>query len=315
MSGIDAAPDRRHDGERAVQQRVGVHERMGEVMSQVVRNHMPEQHRELFCKLPTLLVGSVDTQGRPWASVLIGAPGFIGAPDATHLRIAATPAADDPWQLAAGTPLGLLGIEPHTRRRNRMNGSVVALDEGGFTVQVDQSFGNCPKYIQARVPTRVDRRAASAQVEGAVLSAAARALVQASDTLFIATASPGARAHAGADGVDVSHRGGRPGFVRLDDVNGATVLSVPDYRGNQFFNTLGNVAVHPRAGLLFIDYTEGHLLQLTGHAEIVWDEALLQAHPGALRLLRITVQAGVWRPHALPLRWSVPELAPQFDTP
>ncbi|MBL0728389.1 pyridoxamine 5'-phosphate oxidase family protein [Piscinibacter sp. HJYY11] len=294
----------RHAGEDAVQRRLGVHERMAEVMGQVVRTWMPEQHRELFEKLPTLLVGSLDAQGRPWASVLHGAPGFITAPDERHLRIAARPSVDDPWQPAIDTPLGLLGLEPQTRRRNRMNGSVVALDRDSITVEVDQSFGNCPKYIQARTPRVVARAPGAAHAEGPKLGDVALELVRHADTFFIATASRNPRAHAGAEGVDVSHRGGPPGFVHVATQDGHTVLTIPDYVGNRFFNTMGNLAVNPRAGLLFIDYADGHLLQLTGDAELLWE--------GDLRAIRITVQHGWWRPHALPLRWSPPEPAPQF---
>ncbi|WOB09028.1 pyridoxamine 5'-phosphate oxidase family protein [Piscinibacter gummiphilus] len=294
----------RHAGETTVQRRLGVDERMGEVMEQVVRTWMPEQHRELFGKLPTLLVGSLDAHGRPWASMLHGAPGFIRAPDERHLHIAARPSPDDPWQPALDTPIGLLGLEPHTRRRNRMNGSVVALDADGFTIEVDQSFGNCPKYIQARTPYTVHRTPAAPRAEGPLLGDTALELVRHADTLFIATASHTPRAHAGAEGVDVSHRGGPPGFVHVGTHEGRTVLTIPDYPGNRFFNTLGNLVVNPRAGLLFVDYHAGHLLQLTGDAHLLWE--------GELRAIRITVQNGWWRAHALPLRWSPPEPAPQF---
>lgn len=295
----------RHAGEDAVQRRLGVHERMAAVMGQVVRTWMPDQHRELFCKLPTLLVGSVDAQGRPWASILHGTPGFISAPDERHLRIAARPMPADPWQPAIDTPLGLLALEPHTRRRNRMNGSVVALDGEGFTVEVDQSFGNCPKYIQARSPQAVDHGTPPVPTaEDTRLSEPALQLVRTADTLFIASASRTPRAHAGAEGVDVSHRGGRPGFVQADVHDGRSVLTIPDYPGNQFFNTLGNLTVNPRAGLLFIDHDAGHLLHVTGTAELLWHDPQ--------RAIRFTVVEGWWRPNALPLRWSAAELAPQF---
>jgi predicted pyridoxine 5'-phosphate oxidase superfamily flavin-nucleotide-binding protein len=295
----------RHDGEEAVQRRLGVHQRMAEVMGQVVRTWMPEQHRELFCKLPTLLVGSLDAQGRPWASILHGPPGFISAPDARHLRVAARPLPGDPWQPSIDTPLGLLGLEPHTRRRNRMNGRVVALDDEGFTVEVDQSFGNCPKYIQARRPQAADRgRPPTPTAEGARLSEPALELVRAADTLFIASASRTPGEQAGAEGVDVSHRGGRPGFVQAEALDGRSVLTIPDYPGNQFFNTLGNLAVNPRAGLLFIDHEAGHLLHVTGTVELLWHDTQ--------RAIRLTVSAGWWRPNALPLRWSAAEPAPQF---
>lgn len=296
-----------HAGERALQQRLGVHERMAEVMGQVVRPFMPAQHIELFEKLPTLLVGGLDAQRRPWATVLSGWPGFMHAPDAQHLHIEALPQAGDPLSLQLGMPLGLLGLEPHTRRRNRLNGTVVALDARSFTLQVDQSFGNCPKYIQARVPRWVKRDApAPAQAETTQLSVAALQLVRGADTLFIASATPQARGHAGAEGVDVSHRGGLPGFVRITQPdNGPTVLHIPDYRGNQFFNTQGNLLLNPRAGLLFIDHHRGDLLQLTGHTELLWDGT-------EGREIRFTVDSGVWRAGALPLEWSAPEFAPQL---
>ncbi|MBC7957967.1 MAG: pyridoxamine 5'-phosphate oxidase family protein [Cytophagales bacterium] len=296
-----------HAGEREVQLRAGVHERSAAVMQQVIRPAMPEQHIELFEKLPTLLVGSLDAKHRPWASVLSGWPGFMHAPDALHLRVEALPQAGDPTALQPGMPLGLLGLEPHTRRRNRMNGSIVALDANGFTVQVDQSFGNCPKYIQARTPRWVDRGVPPpAQPEHSQLSARAQRLVNGADTLFIASATQHARGHADADGVDMSHRGGRPGFVRLGENGGATVLHIPDYRGNNFFNTLGNLAANPLAGLLFIDHDSGDLLHLTGRSELLWSEDNTQ------REIRFTVDTGLWRAQALPLTWSAPEFASQL---
>ena len=300
-----------HSGEREVQLRAGVQERSAYVMQHVIRDAMPEQHAELFEKLPTLLVGSLDAQRRPWASVLAGRPGFVRAPDARHLVIRALPGAGDPLALHVDQPLGLLGLEPHTRRRNRMNGTVVAIESRGFAVEVDQSFGNCPKYIQAREPRWVDRGVApAARIEHTQLSAEARRLVSQADTLFIASATPQARGHAGAEGVDVSHRGGLPGFVRAsNNADGATVLTVPDYRGNNFFNTLGNLAAHPYAGLLFIDPETGDLLHLTGTTEIVWGEQEGQ------REIRFTVDEGRWRERALPLSWSPPEYAPQLTPP
>ncbi|HET7795885.1 MAG TPA: pyridoxamine 5'-phosphate oxidase family protein [Rhizobacter sp.] len=297
-----------HAGEREVQLRMGVHERSAAVMQQVVRPAMPAQHIELFEKLPTVLLGSLDAERRPWASVLAGWPGFMHAPDDRHLHIEALPHAGDPLALQLGMPLGLLGIEPHTRRRNRMNGTVVALDSHSFTVQVDQSFGNCPRYIQARTPRWVQRGTPPAAApEGARLSDVAQRLVADADTLFIASSTPQARGHADAEGVDVSHRGGRPGFVHLsEDAEGHSVLHIPDYPGNNFFNTWGNLAAYPRAGMLFIDHERGDLLQLTGRTELLWGEE------GGAREIRFHVDTGWWHAQALPLQWSAPEFAPQL---
>jgi predicted pyridoxine 5'-phosphate oxidase superfamily flavin-nucleotide-binding protein len=298
-----------HAGEVAMQRAAGVAERLRELGPRVIRDHMPDQHREFFEQLPTLLIGSVDAQLRPWASMLAGLPGFIETRDAQHLRVGALPVPGDPLaaQLRIGAALGLLGIEPSTRRRNRMNGTVVALDAGGFELRVDQSFGNCPQYIQARSAQWVGDAPAAhgGRREGASLSADAAALIARADTLFIASAAPG-------HGADVSHRGGKPGFVRVETGAKGSALTLPDFRGNMFFNTLGNIVAHPRAGLLFVDHANGELLQLTGRASVIADGPQVQAFAGAQRLLRIEVDEGVWAARTLPLRWSAPQFAPQL---
>jgi len=307
-----------HAGERALQQQTGWRDRMAAAGPRVIRDYMPDQHREFFAQLPFLVVGSLDAELQPWASVLAAPAGFAHSPDPTHLRIDALPAAGDPLaaQLAEGATLGLLGIEPHTRRRNRMNGTVEALDAGGFTVEVQQSFGNCPRYIQAREPAFMAAGAAAAPVQRLdALDLAAERLIGSADTLFIATAYPGAaaagdEADARAQGVDVSHRGGRPGFVRVDE---GGVLTVPDFNGNRFFNTLGNLVAHPRAGLLFIDHDNGDLLHVAATAELVLDGPELASFEGAERLLRLHVRHALRRPGALPLRWGEAQLSPHLE--
>ncbi|WP_395681798.1 pyridoxamine 5'-phosphate oxidase family protein, partial [Inquilinus sp.] len=263
---------------------------------------------------------SLDRQGRPWASILSGRPGFLQSPDPRTLTVAARPAYGDPLgdNLALGAPVGLLGIQLETRRRNRMNGTVTESADGRFAVTVGQSFGNCPQYIQARTPRFVaepDSLGAPRPVhaEGPVLSARAAALVAAADTFFIATRSAEAvEGEAPSEGVDVSHRGGRPGFVRVADEGGRTVLTAPDFVGNFLFNTFGNIAVDPRAGLVFVDFDTGGVLLLTGTAEVIWDGPEVAAFAGAERLLRFRVEEGRWIEDAVPLRWSAPQQAAQL---
>jgi predicted pyridoxine 5'-phosphate oxidase superfamily flavin-nucleotide-binding protein len=300
-----------HTGERMMQARVhpALPQRMARTAEVALRDFMPDQHREFFGLLPTLVVGSVDSEtGRPWASMLAGRPGFVHAPDPVTLRIDARPVPGDPLaqQLKPGAPLGILGLQPETRRRNRMNGRVETLDDGGFTVHVEQSFGNCPQYIQARMPMLVGAPAEPpVRQEGPVLSPRAALMVAATDTLFIAT-------HAQGEGVDVSHRGGKPGFVKVEQKNGYTELTLPDFRGNNFFNTLGNIALDPRAGILVVDYSSGDLLQLTGEAEIVWGGPEVESFEGALRLLKLRVTEGRILQGALPVRWGQPAYAMQL---
>ncbi|MBI5258529.1 MAG: pyridoxamine 5'-phosphate oxidase family protein [Burkholderiales bacterium] len=310
---LDDAPF--HAGERDLQARLGLAQRLDAVGRTVIRDYMPDPHRELFEQLPTLLVAAQDDQGQPWATMLAGAPGFVRSPDERTLRVGTRPMAPDPVTplLRVGSPLGLLGLQPHTRRRNRMNGWVTALDRGSFTVQVAQSFGNCPQYIQARTPTwQPTRRRSAPQAMGTRLDHAARALIARSDTLFIASAS-GPRVGPGrAEGVDVSHRGGLPGFVRLVDDATGTRLVMPDQAGNAMFNTLGNLQLWPHAGLLFIDPSNGDMLHLAVHTHLQFEGPALAAWPGAQRLLHGRVVGGWWRPGASPLSWSAPEFAAQF---
>jgi hypothetical protein len=116
----------------------------------------------------------------------------------------------------------------------------------------------------------------------------------------------------GGDGVDISHRGGKPGFVRVDSDNLGTVLTIPDFRGNSFFNTFGNLALDARAALLFVDFETGDALMLTGTAEVIWEGAELQSFAGAERLLRFRVSEGLSIDKAVPLRWSAPQPARQL---
>ena len=301
-----------HAGEQAMQSRVGVRDKLEAVGKSVIRDHMPEQHRSFFAQLPFIVAGTVDAQGQPWASVLAGAPGFMSTPDAYTLAVQALPPQADPLHanLKTGAQVGLLGIAPHTRRRNRMNGVVSTVGNTGFGVQVQQSFGNCPKYIQAREPVYTAPNSTAAPVAhwSAQLDAAASNMLMQADTFFIATSYSGAApSHQGPPhGVDVSHRGGKRGFVRVQD----NTLTVPDFIGNFFFNTLGNLAVNPRAGLLFIDFDTGDLLQLAVDVAIVWDGPLLASFAGAQRLLHMQVRGMLRMPAALPLRWGPAQLSP-----
>jgi len=314
---VTTTSDAFHAGEQALQQRVGLRDRMAAIGPLVLRDHMPDQHRELFEKLPTLLVGALDEQGQPWATMLAGPPGFVQTPDARQMDIAIAPNAADPVlnRLSPGSPVGVLGLEPHTRRRNRMNGEVAAFSEAGLSIAVVQSFGNCPKYIQAREPglRATVTPPGPVQVLGPALDAEALARVQQADTLFIASASAAQPGSARNEGVDVSHRGGEPGFVHAEHTAHGVVLRLPDYPGNQFFNTLGNLAQHPLAGLLVVDYDGGGLLHIAARAELLWDDAARAPWPGAQRVLQLTVQNALWRPGVLPWRWTPPVAAAQFN--
>ena len=278
--------------------------------SKVIRDFMPDQHRQFYSQLPLLVLGTIDGEGLPWASVLEGEHGFAHASDAKALRIDALLSASDParFGLASGAPIGLLGIELHSRRRNRLNGHLSALDGGGLTVAVEQAFGNCPQYIQTRTEssTRRTERPSGGDVEQLTgLDDTARATIVAADTFFVAS-------YVDPDGdtarrqVDVSHRGGKPGFVRID----GDTLTIPDFAGNLQFNTLGNLLANPRAGLLFVDFATGNMLQLSGRTEIVFDGDEISSFQGAERLWRVTIERAVRHGGALRTRFEFGEFSP-----
>ena len=300
----DHRPSPWHAGEKTLQEKVGVAERMEAFGQKVIRDYMPDQHRSFYHQLPFMVAASVDVLGRPWATLLEGPEGFVSSLDPRVLTIDTTLPADDPATpgLVAGQAVGLLGIELHTRRRNRINGQIRQAAEGQLQVRVEQSFGNCPQYIQLRDYTRV-AEPAQARVDATTLDATSVSMIQAADTFFVASyveQGDGQRA------VDVSHRGGRPGFVKVE----GNRLIIPDYAGNLHFNTLGNLLVNPRAGLLFIDFRNGNVLQLCGRAEVLLDSPAIQAFEGAERLWTLEVEQAVWRPAAVSLRWAFKEYAP-----
>ncbi|MCZ6620009.1 MAG: pyridoxamine 5'-phosphate oxidase family protein, partial [Gammaproteobacteria bacterium] len=210
-----------HTGEQALQERAGVRGQMENFGRKVVRDYLPEQHRKFFEALPYVFVGSVDDAGRPWASILTGSVGFIESPAANRLTLSATPLPGDPLaaNIRVGAALGLLGLEFSRRRRNRVNGRVTAVSDGAFELTVDQAFGNCPKYIQARSVEPATRNTSTATTlltkpdTGTELDDALTEFVSNADTFFIATVN---HDNTRIGGADVSHRGGSPGFVRVD---------------------------------------------------------------------------------------------------
>ncbi|BFM38335.1 pyridoxamine 5'-phosphate oxidase family protein [Synechocystis sp. LKSZ1] len=299
-----------HQGELAIQARLGLQEQMDKQGRRVIRDYLPDQFRQFFAQLPYVIIGTVDATGNPWASILVGNPGFISTPSDNTLKVMAQPLCGDPFatNLTEGLDIGLLGIELSTRRRNRVNGIVSAVYPDGFEVQVQQTFGNCPQYIQTRTPKSHDLDPTAIRPPSPVeqFKTIEQAIITAADTFFIATAYQSTSAGS-ASGVDVSHRGGKLGFVKIEDDR---TLTIPDFSGNRHFNTFGNLALNPHAGLLFIDFSEGHLLYLTGTAEVIWEGPEILTYAGAERLLRFHLQIGYRLEGGLPLRWSDPELSP-----
>ncbi len=292
-----------HSGELTIQRSLGVADRMDTLGRTSLRNFLLDQHREFYPLLPFIALGTVDPAGDAWATLRAGKPGFLSSPDTKTLSFDLGRDANDPADIGMndGDSVGALGIDLSTRRRNRLNGTIRRNGAKGFAIEVVQSFGNCPRYIHNRNPefTRdADAPATSPPQISSSLDAHARAMIAQADTFFVASYVD---AEDGTRQVDVSHRGGRPGFVRIDTDG---TLTIPDFNGNLFFNTLGNFLVNPKAGLVFVDFSTGDELQLTGDAKVILDSPEIAAFHGAERLWQFKPRRVIFRKEALPLRWS-----------
>lgn len=221
----------------------------------VIRTFLTDQLRAFFARLPLVFVAGLDARGHPAASLLRGAPGFVAAPEPRRLEIAAAFPQAESIVLREGAPFGVIGIDFAARRRNRVNGRIASATLGGLTLSVEEAFGNCPKYIAPRETPVAHQLGAWVDLIG--LDAEARDTIASSVGFFVASS--------GAGGVDISHRGGPSGFIGIAP-DGA--LHIPDYPGNNYFNTLGNLLENPEAALLFPNFSEGGVLRLSGRARV-----------------------------------------------
>ena len=245
----------------------------------------------------------MDAIGHVWASLVTGNPGFITTPNPRTLRLATGLSSADPLGdvLSRDRVLGVLVLDPERRRRLRINGRVTDARPDAIEIRTEEVFGNCPKYIQSCAPEGDTQhmRAGAAQ-RGTTLTREQERLIEQADTFFIASV------HAGS-GADASHRGGQPGFVRVLDPR---TLRVPDYAGNNMFQTLGNIAADPRVGLLFVDFDTGTTLQLTGRARILWQLEEFANLKGAERAIDVEIDAVVEIAGGGPLGWRFLEYSP-----
>ncbi|MGW5609547.1 pyridoxamine 5'-phosphate oxidase family protein [Streptomyces sp. NPDC003753] len=287
-----------HEGEQAIQHQAG--EGGPGWGSPMFGPDIPRGFVPFIRDQRMLVVGGADDDGAIWSTIVDGPAGFAEPVDERTVVINALPAPGDPLREVFDTErdIGVLALQPQTRRRIRMNG-VAGRDGDRLIVRTEQVLGNCPKYLQTRTIEKTAPQGPGPAVTGEELSEDQQRWIGGADTFFIASLSP-------EHGADSSHRGGMPGFVTV--VNPRKIVW-PDYAGNQFYMTLGNMHLNPAAGLLFLDWENGHTLQLTGRGRIDWNPAA-QKYPGALRMVEFDIAKVVQIDHASSLRWAFHAYSP-----
>jgi predicted pyridoxine 5'-phosphate oxidase superfamily flavin-nucleotide-binding protein len=292
-----------HSGELAVQTRVGVQEEAA-CLSKGIGSLIKPAAQDFLRSQRLAIAGTIDANGQVWASLLTGEPGFMQTVVEYTVQINAAPVPSDPFSenLLLHDEIGILVIDLATRRRLRINGKAKVQLDGSIYVHTKQVYFNCPKYIQVRyLDISAAKVPALHQIQPTdTLTFEQQQWIAQTDTFFIASFHPDS-------GVDASHRGGYPGFVR---VLNSSKLVFPDYAGNNMFNTLGNISINPQAGLLFSDFERGNTLQVTGKASIIWDTERLKEFAGAERLVEFQIDRVIEITDASSLRWRFVEYSP-----
>ncbi|SNY25965.1 pyridoxamine 5'-phosphate oxidase family protein [Paractinoplanes atraurantiacus] len=253
-----------HPGELAVQGEAGVRREAARLESMLEPVELTYGLAGFLAGQNFLALTGRDDAGRLWTSPLAGTPGFLEVRSGRELAVHAGIGEGDPLHgIAARQKVGTTAVDFARRRRVRINGLLTAAADDLLVVEVEQAYGNCPQFIQQRLldPARNEPEAVGGLRRGGELGPDDLALIRSADTFFLGTAHP-------ERGADASHRGGPPGFVRIDERG----LWWPDYLGNNMFNSLGNLAVSPAAALLFLDFTTGATLHLSGTARVEWGE-------------------------------------------
>jgi predicted pyridoxine 5'-phosphate oxidase superfamily flavin-nucleotide-binding protein len=251
-----------HPGELAVQERAGLRREASRLEGMLDPARISDGAAGFLAAQPFAVLVAADAEDRLWASPLAGPAGFLSGQGET-LQVDTRPDAADPLgDLTPDQPAAVLAIDLTRRRRFRVNGRLSAVTGDGLTIRAEEAYGNCPSYIEPRrvagLRWEVAGSTPALDADGALTPEAAR-IVGRADALFLGTRHP-------ERGADASHKGGEPGFVRID----ADGLHWPDYPGNNMFNSAGNLSVDPTAAVLVLDFASGTAVQLTGTAEFDW---------------------------------------------
>jgi uncharacterized protein len=287
-----------HAGELSIQDHVGVRNAALR-LARLIAERIPPGAMTFVTQQHFCVLGQIDHKGDIWAHIITGDDGLARASkDGSTLYIQGVSSLHTP---RPGDPVGVLFIDLESRMRLRVNGTLAACHATSLKIRVKEVFPNCPKYIQQRQSIAIAHAKPQAKTKtGDTLTPAHEDWIKNADTFFVASALR-------AGPADVSHRGGKPGFVQVND----GVLSIPDYPGNSMFGTLGNFAQNPQAGLVFVDFAHGQQLLLTGKVQLDLDAGDRNGNTGGTgRWWHFAPQQWITHPLHPAMTWALTEPSP-----
>lgn len=281
-----------------------------------------------------LAIGTLDSEGRPWTTLLGGEPGFTRSlgQSLIGVKTLVDPKLDPVLDILVGNKedgeaheevkngrlMSALGIHLATRDRVKLWGKMIAgaisqpdlrpdeIRDAAAEIQlvfaIQRSLGNCPKYLNKKqIIPRIPQPVLLS--ESLPLPDPALKLLAKADMFFISS-------HHEAT-LGTNHRGGPPGFVRVArNDGGGTVLVYPELSGNRLYQTLGNLYTNPKAGLIFPDFETGDVLYFTGTTEIVLGEAAAAVLPRSNLVIKINVVVARFVQQGLAFRGETGERSP-----
>ncbi|CZT16794.1 related to oxidoreductase, FAD-binding [Ramularia collo-cygni] len=288
---------------------------------------------------PLISIGTVDKQGRPWTTLWGGERGMarpLGG-GIIGIRTPITGKFDpvveelvgqDPSNQAvkeegSRSMVSGLTIDLVSRKRVKMYGRMMAgvlgmrddevtgqsvsIAEIQLVLKIEQSLGNCPKYLNSKV---IEPAVSSPELisDSPRLPPPALELLAKADLFFVSSAQHDTD-------MDTNHRGGPPGFLRVDsNEEGGAVVYWPEYSGNRLYQTLGNLMINPLAGICVPDFDTGDMLYLTGKTEILVGQDAAAVLPRSNLCVKLTTTAARFVTHALPFRGKPGESSPYNPT-
>lgn len=150
---------------------------------------------------------------------------------------------------------GGLAISMANARRVRINGQLIK-NNIGTELETKETFTLCKKYIAPTIALGEKQHLGPVSRDQiSIHDPWLNNMVTKSETAFLASISPDEKP-------DVAHRGGPPGFLKVDAET--QQLSWQEFVGDGIFKSAGNIRAKSKLTLLLPDFESGDGIEITG---------------------------------------------------